>query len=104
MCTPGLRLYTVSDWDQKSKSEASSLLGAITEFSFIVTFMLVYKYLSHLEGITRLLQSTSLDILKAYDEAGLLKNFYLYTMNIVIKYIFLLSDRGNQGHLPKRKE
>ena len=93
----------MSDWDQKSKSEASSLLGAITEFSFIVTFMLVYKYLSHLEGITRLLQSTSLDILKAYDEAGLLKNFYLYTMNIVI-IIFLLSDRGNQGHLPKRKE
>ena len=55
-----------ADLDSKTKSDAGSLLHAITDFSFLVTFMIVYKYLSHLQGITILLQKTALDILQAY--------------------------------------
>ena len=55
-----------ADWDSKSKTDACSLLHAITDFTFLVTFMLVYKFLSHMQGVTVLLQKTSLDILEAY--------------------------------------
>ena len=58
---------TCSDWDSKTKTDACSLLHAITDFSFLVTFMLVHKYLSHLHGVTVLLQKTSLDVLEAYE-------------------------------------
>ena len=54
------------DWDGHSRSDASSLLHAITDFSFIVTFLVIYKWLSFLAGITVKLQSSHLDILEAY--------------------------------------
>ena len=57
---------TFADWDPKSKSEASSLLIGITSFSFLVTFNTVYKFLAHLEGVTKKLQSSTLDILQAH--------------------------------------
>lgn len=54
-------------WDPKAKSEARSLLAAITSFDFIVSFLILYQYLSHLDSITVKLQSSSLDIMKAYE-------------------------------------
>ena len=71
-----------SDWDYKTKNEANSLLTAITDFTFIVAFMIVHKYLSHLEGITRLLQSTSLDVLEAYCEVRYIKIF------MYVRYVY----------------
>ena len=58
--------FTGAKWDTKSKREACGLLAAITSFDFIISFMTIYQFLSHLEGITVKIQSTSLDILKAY--------------------------------------
>lgn len=64
----GLHASTLSDnysnatWDAESKSKASSLLYALTDFEFIVGFLVVYQFLSHLSGITVKLQSRSLDI------------------------------------------
>ncbi len=52
-------------WDAKSKTEANGLLTNITSFEFIVSFMTCYQFLSHLEGITVLLQRKPLDILEA---------------------------------------
>ena len=54
------------DWDYHTKNDATSLLKAITDFTFIATFCLVYMYLAHLQGITVQLQSSSLDVLDAY--------------------------------------
>lgn len=55
-----------SGWEGKYRSEASVLLTGLEQFEFIITFLTVYQYLSHLEGITIKLQSTSLDILHAF--------------------------------------
>ena len=55
-----------ADWDYKSKNDSGSLLSGIASFQFIITFVTVYLYLAHLYGITKKLQSTSLDILKAH--------------------------------------
>ena len=38
----------------------------LEQFEFIMTPLTVYQYLSHLEGITIKLQSTSLDIIHAF--------------------------------------
>jgi len=55
-----------TEWDAKTKTEATSLMHAITSFEFIVTFMTCYHLLSHLSGVVVKLQSTTLDILQAY--------------------------------------
>ena len=48
------------------RSDAQSILNSITSFPFIVMFLTVYQFLSHLSGVTVQLQSSSLDIIKAY--------------------------------------
>ena len=55
-----------ADWDRETKTKATGLLTAITTFEFICNFMIAYKYLSHLAGVTVQLQSTLLDILDAH--------------------------------------
>ena len=40
--------------------------GLHEQFEFIITFLATYQYLSHLEGITVKLQSTSLDIFQPF--------------------------------------
>ena len=46
-------------WVGKYRTEASGLLTGVEQFEFIITFLTVYQYLSHLEGITVKLQSIS---------------------------------------------
>ena len=53
-------------WDMESKSKATSLLRVLTDFKFIVIFLVAYWFLSHLAGITVKLQSSTLDIVEAY--------------------------------------
>ena len=57
----------------QNQREACGLLAAITSFDFIISFMTIYQFLFHLEGITVKIQSTSLDILKAYDMVSILQ-------------------------------
>ena len=66
--------FTASDWDNKTKHDASSLLAAITDFDFIITFQTVYQLLSPLDGISHKLQRRSLDILEAHRMVRLLKS------------------------------
>ena len=42
--------FATATWDPESKNKANSLLPSITEFEFIVVFLIVYKFLSHLLG------------------------------------------------------
>ena len=55
-----------SDWGTDNCSSAQQILSSITNFEFIVVFLLVYQYLSHLSGITVQLQGTTVDIIEAY--------------------------------------
>ena len=67
--------YRDATWDPKSRSEAAAILASITSFDFIVTFLTAYQLLSHLAGITVLLQGKTVDIIKAYKEVS---NMILY--------------------------
>ena len=81
--------FTDAKWDTKSKREACGLLAAITSFDFIISFMTIYQFLSHLEGITVKIQSTSLDILKAYDMVSILQ------MSVAFLCLILLLNEYN---------
>ena len=63
-------------WEGKCRTEANGLLTGIEQFEFIITFLTVYQYLSHLEGITVKLQSTSLDIIQAFHLVEEVKGLY----------------------------
>ena len=57
-----------NDWDPSSKARTSSILNAICTFNFLISFLCVYKMLSHLSGITIKLQGSTIDNLQAFDE------------------------------------
>lgn len=65
-----------ASWDQDSKSMATSLLHGLTDYDFIVVFLIAYHFLSHLSGITIKLQSTTIDIIDAYQQIEEIKAFY----------------------------
>lgn len=78
----GLHKETLSDnfcnasWDTESKKKASSFLYGILDFEFIVGFLIVYQFLSHLSGITVKLQSRTLDIIAAYHQISDIQSYY----------------------------
>ena len=51
-------------------------MAGLEQFEFIITFLTVYQYLSHLEGITVKLQSTSLEIIQAFHMIKEIKVLY----------------------------
>ena len=65
-----------SQWDPSNKSEAQQILASITASTFIVGFMCVYHYLSHLSGITVKLQRRSKDVMQAYAMITEVKDVY----------------------------
>ena len=54
--------------DPSSRARASAILNVICSFNFIITFLVVYKMLSHLSGITVKLQGSTIDIVQAFSE------------------------------------
>ena len=59
--------HVQGNWASKTKQDASGLLASITSFDFILSFVTVYVMLSHLDGISKKLQSSSQDIFQAYE-------------------------------------
>ena len=65
-----------NDWGTENRSSAQQILSSITNFEFIVVFLLVYQYLSHLSGVTVQLQGTTVDIIEAYTLISATKEVY----------------------------
>ncbi|XP_071481265.1 52 kDa repressor of the inhibitor of the protein kinase-like [Diadema antillarum] len=68
--------FSGTSWSPKSKADASSLLNSLTSFEFIVTFNVVYTFLSHLAGLTVKLQGRTMDIIKANVEVSEVRSTY----------------------------
>ena len=58
---------TYADWDYAGRNEAQQILASVTSFQFVVVFVTIYQYLSHLSGINVKLQSKAVDIVKAHN-------------------------------------
>jgi hypothetical protein len=54
-------------WGTRNCAEAHQMMAGITSFTFIIGFMTVYQYLSHLAAITVKLQQKALDIVEAHE-------------------------------------
>lgn len=65
------------DWDTESRKQASSLLGSISSFDFIINFLIVYQWLSGCDGIAKELQGRDLDIMKAHEKVSICLYIYL---------------------------
>ena len=63
-------------WDPANRSEAQQILVAITSSTFLVGFMCVYQYLSHLSGITLKLQCRAQNILEAHQLISEVQDLY----------------------------
>ena len=83
-----------SGWEGKYRADASGLLTGLEQFEFIITFLTVYQYLSHLEGITIKLQSTSLDIAHAFRLVEEVKDVYQSLRETVAKYFTKIYDQA----------
>ncbi|CAG2239250.1 unnamed protein product [Mytilus edulis] len=70
-----LNLYD-DPWDNNTKHDAVSLLNTITEFGFIIVFMIIYQGLSALAGISVGLQRKALDVYDAFSKVDLVKSSY----------------------------
>lgn len=62
----------------KTRTYASALLKAITDFHFIVTYIVAYSLLSHMTGLTVKLQKKTNDIYKAFAMVSEVKTTYKY--------------------------
>ena len=71
--------YQDATRDRKSKDDAVALLASLATFDFIVSFIVLYELLSHLSGVTVKLQGQSIDIIKAYQEVGILNGTLIYS-------------------------
>ena len=86
-----------ADWDPKSKNDAQQILEAITSFSFIMVFLMVYQYLSHLSGITVQLQESALDVIKAYKMVGNINILLIIIFNRSLRKPSKACGRGKGG-------
>ncbi|XP_065664616.1 52 kDa repressor of the inhibitor of the protein kinase-like [Hydra vulgaris] len=68
--------FTNVTWDTTSRDNANSLLKSLTSFDFIISFLTMHQFLSHLEGITVKLQGRTVDIIMAYHEIAEVKSVY----------------------------
>ena len=75
-------------WDPKSKGDAIAMLGNLTSFDFIVSFLVLYEFVSHLSGITVKLQGQSVDLIKAYQRYFIIlfSYFFLRPMQLDTRY------------------
>lgn len=64
------------DWDCGNRSEAQQILASITTFDFIVVFLVMYQYLSHMAGITVKLQGKAVDIIEAHSMIASTRDMY----------------------------
>ena len=63
-------------WQTKSRTDASGLLKAITDFDFIATFICAYSFLSHMSGLTVKRQKKTNDVFKALSMVSEVKTTY----------------------------
>ena len=78
------------EWSYENRSDAKVRLNTITDFEFIITFVIVYIYLNHLAGPTVRFQGKALDIIGAYAEIeNIKKTYYEERRNIEIRFHYV---------------
>lgn len=69
-CLDGIEANDKRCWDPKSVTQASGLNAQLRSSKFIISFTVCHYIFGFTVGLSRLLQGTSKDIVKAYEEVG----------------------------------
>ena len=81
----GIRLGPRGSWNSDTISDAASLLRSVTTFEFLMAFTVMYKVMAVVRGLSVSLQSTALDITKAYGYVSeTVENLEDLRMNVVV--------------------
>ena len=88
--------FATASWDHDSKGTANSSLRGLTDFEFIVVFLIVYQLLSHLSGITVKLQSSTIDIVDAYQKVDEVKNYYRENRKIIVAQCHVIYEQAER--------
>ena len=96
-------------WDSNSSREAQWILASITSFNFVVIFLTMYGYLSHLSGITVKLQKKASDIVEAHSMiAEVIETFKAEWHNIEVGFsqiydhsVILATKVGTEPAMPR---
>ena len=73
-------------WNADSARAAVGLLGAITQFKFVIAFMVAHKGLGYIKGLTISLQKCAQDICNAYSEVSNVKEALKMVRENIISY------------------
>ena len=98
-----------ADWDSSSCSDAQQILASITTFKFVVIFLTVYQYLSHLSGITVKLQKKASDIVEAHSMvAEVIDTYKMERVNVEAGFsqiynhsVVLATKVGTEASMPR---
>lgn len=74
------------DWNRDTSIDASTLLAAITKFDFLMAIVVAWKTLTLVKPLSVGLQSSSIDICKAYEEAAATKKSVQHVRNNVDQF------------------
>ncbi|KAI8493214.1 Fibrinogen- domains (FReDs) [Branchiostoma belcheri] len=92
-----------ADWDTGNRSAAHQTLKSITSFDFIVVFLIVYHYLSHLAGITVKLHGRAVDVVEAHEMVAEIQDIYRTEREGVEKLPILVpAQHEGKPNTPKR--
>ena len=67
---------TYADWDYAGRNEAQQILASFSSIQFVVVFVMIYQYLSHLWGTVKL-QSKVVDIVIAHNMISKIVKTYI---------------------------
>ena len=81
--------FATASWDHDTKGTANSLLRGLTDFEFIVVFLIAYQLLSHLSGITVKLQS-------AYQKVDEVKSYYRETRKNIVSQFRVIYEQAER--------
>ena len=72
------------------------MLRGLTDFEFIVVFLIAYQFLSHLSGITVKLQSATIDIVDAYQKVDEVKSYYRETRKNIVSQFRVIYEQAER--------
>ena len=93
-------------WDTTSRDDANSLPTSLTSFNFVICFLTVYQFLSHLEGRTTMkLQGRTVNIIMACHEIAEVKSVYQDILrNMGTKNFRVSTLKPNEWHITVNTE
>ena len=59
------------EWNRETRADAHSFILSLSQFSFIVAFVLAQKILSYMKGLSTKLQGRYIDVVRAYRDVEL---------------------------------